>query len=238
MADNIITEKLCPKCHETKDLSDFIPNKAYKLGVGSWCRLCTNTLNKKRRHKPALHEPDLPGELWVTCVQSDDYAVSNMGRVKRITFGKSVRPKRILTPVPTTHGYREVSLGARNRFPVHQLVCRAFHGEPPTPQHEPNHKDSDRTNNRADNLEWVTRKENLQWAKQQGRNNRGDRNGHSTITESDVLQIIHLLKTTQQKHGDIGKQCNASDAVVQSINVGRAWAYLTTDETFPLQKRG
>ena len=234
MAETIITEKYCSKCEQTLPFKDFHANRTKKYGLALYCRECS----KDRSPRPPAYEPDLPNEVWKECVQSSDYAVSNMGRVKRITFGKSVRPKRILTPVLTTFGYHEVALGVGNRFPVHQLICRAFHGEPPTARHEPDHQDFDRTNNRADNLKWATRKENLNRSKEAGRDNSGSRNGQAKLVDADVLLIIHLLKTTQRTHTDIGGQFNVGDGCVQQINVGRTWKSLLVGETFPLQKRG
>jgi hypothetical protein len=183
-------------------------------------------------------EKELETEIWKLCPDDPRYAVSNLGRIKRID-GHPNSTGKPRSQSLSVNGYMTVNLQFRQTAKsVHRLVCRAFHGDAPDGQNDVNHKDNDRTNNRADNLEWMSRKENLQWAKEQGRNNRGSRNGQATITENDVLRIIHLLKTTQQKHGEIGKQVNASEAVVQSINTGRTWAYLTVNETFPLQRRG
>ena len=48
-------------------------------------------------------------------------------------------------------------------YSVHRLVCRAFHGLPPSEAHaKVNHKDGDKSNNKLDNLEWCTRDENIQ----------------------------------------------------------------------------
>lgn len=44
--------------------------------------------------------------------------------------------------------------------PVHRIVCSAFHGEPPTDQHVVDHIDTNRANNRPENLRWLTRLEN------------------------------------------------------------------------------
>lgn len=52
-------------------------------------------------------------------------------------------------------GYMEIGLER-----VHRIVAFAFLGEPPTPQHVVDHIDTNRRNNRPQNLRWVTRLEN------------------------------------------------------------------------------
>lgn len=53
-------------------------------------------------------------------------------------------------------GYLEIA-GQR----VHRIVAFAFHGEPPTEQHVVDHIDTNRCNNRPENLRWLTRLENV-----------------------------------------------------------------------------
>ena len=43
---------------------------------------------------------------------------------------------------------------------VHRIVAFAFHGNPPTDQHVVDHIDTNRRNNRPENLRWLTRLEN------------------------------------------------------------------------------
>lgn len=52
-------------------------------------------------------------------------------------------------------GYMEIA-GQR----VHRIVAFAFLGNPPTDQHVVDHKDTNRRNNRPENLRWLTRLEN------------------------------------------------------------------------------
>ena len=80
--------------------------------------------------------------------------VSNHGRVRTangiITEG-SERP----------NGYRQAGINGKTHY-VHRLVAQAFLGPPPSEKHtQVNHIDGDPANNRADNLEWVTRSENI-----------------------------------------------------------------------------
>lgn len=50
--------------------------------------------------------------------------------------------------------------GIRERFLVHRLVLSEFEEYRPYPEYEVNHKDLNTSNNKLDNLEWVTALEN------------------------------------------------------------------------------
>ena len=82
--------------------------------------------------------------------------VSNLGRV-RTAFGIITKGSE------HPSGYRLASVNGTGRDKVHRLVAKAFLPPPPSDKHtQVNHKDGDRANNRADNLEWVTPSENVQ----------------------------------------------------------------------------
>lgn len=94
------------------------------------------------------------------------YQVSSMGRVKSLErkdrLGRIVK-ERILKPGVDHNGYQVVNLhagGKPKNVTVHRLVCQAFR-ENPENKPEVNHIDEDKTNNNAVNLEWCTRKENI-----------------------------------------------------------------------------
>lgn len=76
----------------------------------------------------------------------------------------------ILKPWLGNHGYLTVTLlvdGKKYRCLVHRLVAEVFLGEIPYGM-EIDHKDGNKLNNSAYNLEWVSRKENLKRAKNLG----------------------------------------------------------------------
>lgn len=101
-------------------------------------------------------------EYWKPVVGYEGlYEVSNWGRVKSIKFGR----ERILKPGTNNRGYLFVNLcknGKKKNFRVHRLVAEAFI---PNPYNLPevNHKDENKLNNNAENLEWCDRKFNINY---------------------------------------------------------------------------
>ncbi len=78
--------------------------------------------------------------------------------------GTRYRPEIIMRPNMLRGGYLISSLykeGVKQQILLHRIVCRAFHGAPPTDRHDVNHIDGVKTNNHASNLEWVTKSENI-----------------------------------------------------------------------------
>ena len=100
-------------------------------------------------------------EIWHKCeVPYTRYEVSNQGRVRNTHTGLVLRPRKV------SHGYRKVTLcykGQQKHCLVHALVATAF-VEGWREGLEVNHKNGVKTDNRAENLEWVTASENKQHA--------------------------------------------------------------------------
>ena len=93
-------------------------------------------------------------ERWLPVVGNDGYLVSDQGRVKRIKTGAIFSPESSV--------YRVVDLrtvGASRTVLVHRLVMAAF-GGPCPPGLCVNHKNGNKHDNRLDNLEYVTPREN------------------------------------------------------------------------------
>src|SRR6476646_4858108 len=91
------------------------------------------------------------------------YAVRDDGKIL------SLRKGRYLKPLKVPNGYRHVVLcgEVQKRLAIHTVVATAWHGLP-RPGQVVNHKDGDKTNNSADNLEWVTPSENAKHAYRTG----------------------------------------------------------------------
>lgn len=97
------------------------------------------------------------------------YEISNMGRVKsvcRISAADRVLPEKILKPGHTTAGYPFVVLrkgGKSYNKPIHRLVATAFIPNPNC-YRVVNHKDRNRDNNTAENLEWCSQGYNISYS--------------------------------------------------------------------------
>jgi hypothetical protein len=102
-------------------------------------------------------------ELWKPLLEYKGIEVSSIGRIRKAA-NKS-RKERILTEFPKDRDdYYRCSVqrldGTWTSQPVHRLVAKAF--IPRTKNRDiVNHIDGNRTNNRIENLEWVTPKENV-----------------------------------------------------------------------------
>ena len=75
----------------------------------------------------------------------------------------SKRSKRFLSPLNTQNGYVHcvlVESGVKYRHAIHRLIARAFHGAQDFDA-AVNHKNGDKSDNRACNLEWTTQSENV-----------------------------------------------------------------------------
>ena len=101
-------------------------------------------------------------EIWKSLPEYVGIEVSNLGRVRKNT--RKHHNDVISEFCKDRDGYSRCTVqfldGRKSSHPVHRLVAKAFIGNP---ENKPcvNHKDNDRTNNKVDNLEWVSYKDNV-----------------------------------------------------------------------------
>jgi SPBc2 prophage-derived putative HNH homing endonuclease yosQ len=181
-------------------------------------------------------------EEYKTLPWAKNYKVSNTGKVfsfAKIKLGIELKPVIIKNKRAMSLGkdlYPYVSISDNNKkirnYNIHRLVAETFI---PNPENKPmvNHIDGDKTNNRVNNLEWVTPKENIQHAVKEGLMNPpiGERCASSKYKESQVLEAIKLL-SEGKPNCEVAKLTGINDRAVSDIRNKKRWGYLwDTDQT-------
>lgn len=184
----------------------------------------------------------MPEEQWLPAVGFIEYQVSSLGRVKRIVDSVSPSGRRwrkagqILKPWSNA-GYPELTLlnsGIHRRVKVHQLVCRTFHGDPPTPLHEVAHWDGNPGNPAAENLRWATKSENFKDMNRHGtavfpRVQYKGENHHSSKLTVDQVAEIRVMFSGHRPTGKhtglkaIAVRFGVSDTTLRQAIKGETW---------------
>lgn len=141
-------------------------------------------------------------EEWKSLPEYVGVEVSTLGRVRKNT--RKHHNDIISEFCKDRDGYCRCTVffhdGRKTSEPVHRLVAKAFI---PNPEHKTcvNHIDNDRTNNRVDNLEWVTPKENVYHSYLHGNRKKLKNVQRTTVlTDFQVSQIdkLRTLYTVNQ----------------------------------------
>lgn len=171
-------------------------------------------------------------EEWKVIEEFPNYEVSNLGRVRSIKHINSVGRlvnSTILKPQPDgRHFYYHVNLladGKKKTVNIHRLVAKAFI-ENPNNYTSINHKDENKRNNAADNLEWCTTAYNNNYGSRKGMR-QGAKHPMCKIDLETVLFIKknHISCGGKMRNIDLARMFNLSRSHVSGIAHGRYWNY-------------
>jgi len=121
----------------------------------------------------------------------DDYIITKDGEVINKRWNR--KKKQTINE----KGYLIVNIAGKT-MRVHRLVAKLY---VPNPYNKPqvNHKDGNKLNNNADNLEWVTNQENRDHAVKNGLHISGERCPWAKLKKSDVEYIRSHPELTCKK---------------------------------------
>lgn len=133
--------------------------------------------------------------MWVNVC--GNYEVSAEGHIRNRNTG------RILKEFVGKDGYLRVQFAGKTRT-VHRVVATAY-VPADVGKDFVNHKDGNKQNNHVDNLEWVTRRENMQHAYDHGLKIAvaGVKNGRTRLSMDDVEYIRNNYKPGDKEFGAI-----------------------------------
>ena len=188
---------------------------------------------------------NLPNEKWKPIKKFEHfYMVSTYGRIKtidRIVKFSDGRVREYRSRIMSIHKinarYYVVSLSkpsCRAMKDVHRLVAETFIANPQNLP-EVNHKDENSLNNQVDNLEWCTRKYNLNYGTHNQRMIEHLRNHPTTSKpviqknlDGTIVAQYPSIREAARTLGNIKKDCNILRACkgISRTSHGYKWEYL------------
>lgn len=156
------------------------------------------------------------------------YEVSNLGNVCSLNYNRK-KIRKNLSLNRFLCGYNSVSL-YKNRISTemlaHRIVAQAFISNPEN-KTEVNHKNSIRNDNRLENLEWVTPKENTQHAMELGRLNLpGEQSPRSKLTNRGVKEIRSKYVHNEYGYIRLGKEYGVSSTAIKNVVTRKTWKHI------------
>ena len=200
-----------------QNIDGFIPIKCIDIEFNDIrnARLKQDYKNSARKIYLNLSRDNMRDEIWKSIPAYEKlYYVSNYGRIKKNDYNGNYIMKQNFS-----RDYLVVGLtayGQRKTFRVHRLVAMAFHPKLNAFLVEVNHKNSIKTDNRAENLEWITHQLNSKKMFLDG-------NYSIKLKPEMVVEIKQILKSGNMLQKDISIKFGVSRSTISEINTGKKW---------------
>ena len=127
-------------------------------------------------------------------------------------------------------GYKRVALWKNNKYKfhlVHRLVAKALI---PNPENKPcvNHKDGNKQNNHVDNLEWITRSDNIKhsYIHRDPKTYKGSGNKNAKLTEEQVKNIRKEYKNNKITYKELAYKNNVGVTLIGYIVNNKVWKHV------------
>lgn len=174
-------------------------------------------------------------EEWKTIeLEGHLYEVSNFGRVRSISRFiyrkdgiKSWYEGKELNISETNRGYKVINITNTRkhtctRYKLHRLVAVCFVDGKTRDKKYVNHIDGDKSNNNANNLEWVTDAENKRHAAKNELYCQGSRHPEAKFTEEEIQEIRNQYNNGISQ-AELRKKYHVSNATMFNIVHNISW---------------
>ena len=173
-------------------------------------------------------------EIWKTIDGYNSmYEVSNFGNVRshyRHSCPLHYDPDKAhpVSQHQKNRGYQYVKLsadGVVRFYYVHRLVAHAFLEKAQFKNATVNHKDCDKKNNRADNLEWMTKGDNCRHALGTYQHPHGVDWHSSKLTDANV-RAIRAQRLAGKLLKDIAKKYGVGVMAIHQVVTRKTWKHI------------
>lgn len=188
-------------------------------------------------------------EIWKDIKRYEGlYQISDLGRIKTLDkkvrnkirgkWGYSIRKEKVMkikiTKRKGAEGYHEITLrknGKPTSFMVHRLVGLNFIPNPDNKE-EVNHKFGIRGDNRASQLEWMTKKENMKHAFDRGSWSNMDNPVKGVLckwaklTDEKVIKIRDEYELGKISTRKLAEKYNISHSIMWGVVTRKRWAHV------------
>lgn len=170
-------------------------------------------------------------EIWKPIIGLDGhYEISSIGRIRKLYFRNGTACFKLKSPIilktrKTKAGY--ITWGHKKNKKgsyifVHSMMLIAFVG--PRPKNMvAAHLNGNKTDNRIENLKWVTQKENQSHRKIHGTFYFGQQMSHSKLKNSDIKKIFKDYNVNGFTQKQIGQKYGISRSAISLILLKKTW---------------
>lgn len=178
----------------------------------------------------------MTNEIWKPVIYRDikrgKYEVSNLGRFRN-------DKGHIMTPCISEKGYMMISFMCNGKqrprtLKIHRIVAFTFVPGFDKQHNEVNHKDGNKRNNSAENLEWITHEENIKHAIEHKLlvGMKGVSNPSNKYPEILIHLICELLMRTDGNvacvyHSLSDADINVRKTLIEDIKRKKTWSHIS-----------
>ena len=177
-------------------------------------------------------------EIWKPVIEYEEYyEVSNLGKIRTIKRNiilpthQYVKKQKLLKQFIDGRGYLHVKLyngkGKARSLTTHRIVALNFL-ENPLNLIEVNHIDHNKSNNNLNNLEWISRSDNVKhsYIHRDPKTYKGSGNKNSKLTEEQVIKIREDYKNYKTTYKELAINNNVGITLIGYIINNKIWNHV------------